>query len=97
MNDPGLKDEPGLQGGAAEGTQVGSMMGRVACQASGAAKTMDSSAWCKSRQRAPQAQDPTNRDPNNLAPPARGRYKPGARRREGLRAATSTLLAPWPS
>ena len=37
MYDPGLKDVPGLQGGAAEGAQGGSKMGRVACQASGAA------------------------------------------------------------
>ena len=36
MYDPGTKDVPGLQDGAAEGAQGGSMMGRVACQASGA-------------------------------------------------------------
>ena len=48
----------------------------------------------KAAQRAPQAQDPTNRNPNNLAPAARGRYKPGARRREGASCGARPIQCP---
>ena len=49
---------------------------------------------CTGRQHAPQAQDPTNRKPYNLAPAARGRYRSGARRREGASCGTRPIQCP---